>query len=81
MPRTFVERWFVEEGACDVFWHDERARFEVRAGERLLFEASALVEVLRWGMGLPIEAAPQAHDHEAGVEPSELEPADELELD
>ncbi len=68
VARSFVERWFAEDATCDVYWNDALARFQVVSGERVVFEAPALVEVLRWGMGLSASAMASVHDDEGAIE-------------
>jgi len=49
--RQFIERWYDEDGvAFDVFFDPALARFDVVAGELVVFSHHAFVEVLRWCM-------------------------------
>jgi hypothetical protein len=49
--RQFVERWYGDDGvAFDVVFDPELARFDVVAGELVVFSHAAFVEILRWCM-------------------------------
>jgi hypothetical protein len=53
--RVFVERWhdLEAQAALDVWFDEDLARYEVVAGELVVFSATHLVEVLFWCMGTP----------------------------
>jgi hypothetical protein len=53
--RVFVERWhdLEAQAALDVFFDEGLARYEVVAGELVVFTSAHLVEVLFWCMGMP----------------------------
>lgn len=48
---SFVERWYTDgDRALDVWFVHAIARFEVRAGDEVLFSSTQFVDVLRWCM-------------------------------
>ena len=48
--RRFVERWYGDGVSYDVVFDDDPARFDVLAGELVVFTSSDFVDVLRWCM-------------------------------
>lgn len=61
--RTFVERWYGEDVSYDVFYDHDHARFDVCAGEIVVFTSSEFVDVLNWCMRpeQPLEVRGDAH--------------------
>ncbi len=71
--RRFVERWYGEDGAAfDVFFDEDLARFDVVAGEVVVFSHAAFVEVLRWCMREE-GPAPELSSHAIELSPWEPE--------
>ncbi|MGZ3477710.1 MAG: hypothetical protein ACXWUG_30855 [Polyangiales bacterium] len=66
MERVFVERWhdLEENVALDVWFVPDLARYEVIAGELLVYSSANMSEILFWCMGKPVP--------EAAVEPIDL---------
>lgn len=73
--RQFIERWYGEDGvALDVYFDPALARFDVVAGELVVFSHAAFVEILRWCMR---DDAPSDDVPALGVEVSPWDPPED----